>query len=57
MLNAKARLESGEQWDAPTPATSDNVPALLAQLATLRQYGVLTDEEFQQKKVQLLAKI
>jgi len=57
MLNAKARLESGEQWDAPTPAASDNVPALLAQLATLHQQGVLTDEEFQQKKAQLLTKI
>ncbi len=50
MLNAKARLESGEHWDAPAPAASYNVPALLAQLATLRQQGVLTDEEFQQKK-------
>jgi len=57
MLNAKARLESGEHWDAPAPAASDNVPALLAQLATLRQQGVLTDEEFQQKKAQLLTKI
>ena len=57
MLNAKARLESGEHWDAPTPAASDNVPALLAQLAALHQQGVLTDEEFQQKKAQLLTKI
>jgi uncharacterized membrane protein YdbT with pleckstrin-like domain len=57
MLNAKARLESGEHMDAPTPAASDNVPALLAQLATLHQKGVLTDEEFQQKKAKLLAKI
>jgi uncharacterized membrane protein YdbT with pleckstrin-like domain len=53
MLNAKARLESGENWDALAPAASDNVPTLLAQLATLRQQGVLTDEEFQQKKAQL----
>jgi uncharacterized membrane protein YdbT with pleckstrin-like domain len=57
MLNAKARLESGEHWDAPTPAAPDNVPALLAQLAALHQQGVLTDEEFQQKKAQLLTKI
>ena len=57
MLNAKARLESGEHWDAPAPAASDNIPVLLAQLATLRQQGVLTDEEFQQKKAQLLTKI
>jgi hypothetical protein len=58
MLNAKARLESGEPRDASTPAaSSDNVPALLAQLATLHQQGVLTDEEFQHKKAQLLTKI
>ena len=58
MLNAKARLESGEHWDAPAPPdASDNLPALLAQLATLRQQGVLTDEEFQQKKAQLLTRI
>jgi uncharacterized membrane protein YdbT with pleckstrin-like domain len=57
MLNAKARLESGEHWDAPAPGTPDSVPALLSQLDVLRQQGVLTEAEFQQKKAQLLAKI
>ena len=58
MLNAKARLESGgEHWNVPLPATKDNVPALLAQLDTLRQQGVLTDAEFQQKKSELLTKL
>ena len=57
MLNAKARLESGEHWEDSMPAASDTVPALLAQLATLHQQGVLTDEEFQQKKAQLLTQI
>ena len=32
-------------------------PVLLAQLATLYRQGVLTDEEFQQKKAKLLTKI
>ena len=57
MLNAKARLESGEHWDAPAPGTPDSIPALLSQLDVLRQQGVLTEAEFQQKKAQLLAKI
>jgi uncharacterized membrane protein YdbT with pleckstrin-like domain len=57
MLNAKARLESGEHWDAPGAGASENVPALLAQLDTLRKQGVLTEDEFQQKKAQLLTKI
>lgn len=61
MLNAKARLESGEQWvsprDLPGFGAPQGVPALLAQLETLRQQGVLTDAEFQEKKAKLLAKI
>jgi len=59
MLNAKARLESGgEHWNLqPATATKDSVPALLAQLDTLRQQGVLTDAEFQQKKSELLTKL
>jgi len=57
MLNAKARLESGEHWDAPAPGAPESVPALLAQLDALRKQGVLTDDEFQQKKAKLLAKI
>jgi uncharacterized membrane protein YdbT with pleckstrin-like domain len=57
MLNAKARLDSGQRGDVPAPDASENVPALLAQLDALRQKGVLTDDEFQQKKAKLLAKI
>jgi uncharacterized membrane protein YdbT with pleckstrin-like domain len=57
MLNAKARLESGEQWDAPAPGTPESVPALLSQLDVLRQQGVITEAEFQQKKAKLLSKI
>jgi len=47
MVNAKARLESGEV----------EVPALIAQLDELRQKGVITDPEFQEKKAQLMAKL
>ncbi len=35
MLNAKARLDSGERWVGAAPAAADNVPALLAQSVQL----------------------
>jgi uncharacterized membrane protein YdbT with pleckstrin-like domain len=57
MLNAKARLDSGQLWEAPAAVATDNVPALLAQLDALRKQGVLTEEEFQQKKAHLLTKL
>jgi uncharacterized membrane protein YdbT with pleckstrin-like domain len=55
MLNAKARLESGPGPQAVRAAT--NVPALIEQLDVLRRQGVLTEEEFQRKKAELLAKL
>jgi len=55
MLNAKEKLEQG-------PASSGrrsevDIVGLIAQLDSLRQHGVLSEEEFQQKKAQLLAKL
>ena len=55
MINAKARLE-GEQAGA-FDHHETSVPALIAELNNLRQQGVLTEEEFQKKKAELLAKI
>jgi uncharacterized membrane protein YdbT with pleckstrin-like domain len=55
MINAKARLE-GEQAEGPVHHET-SVPALIAELNNLRQQGVLTEEEFQKKKAELLAKI
>ncbi len=55
MLNAKERLDHGQPARAGQPDTG--VPALLAQLDNLRKQGVLTEEEFQQKKAELLAKL
>jgi uncharacterized membrane protein YdbT with pleckstrin-like domain len=66
MLNAKSRLESGEDLRGfaraesvayTAPAGPEGIPALIAQLDALRQQGVLTEAEFQQKKTELLAKI
>jgi uncharacterized membrane protein YdbT with pleckstrin-like domain len=58
MLNAKETLDRGnfngddEEMHKPT-----DIPALIAELDRLRQQGALTDAEFQQKKMQLLAKL
>jgi uncharacterized membrane protein YdbT with pleckstrin-like domain len=60
MLNAKHQLDSGMSRPAahaPLGNGTMDVPALIAQLDGLRQNGVLTDEEFQVKKQQLLAKL
>ena len=43
---------------APAPAgNAQDIPALIESLAKLHSAGVLTDEEFEQKKAELLAKI
>ena len=52
MLNAKDRLERGEEGASP-----ENIAALIDKLNQLRQAGALTEEEFQSKKGELLAKI
>jgi len=66
MLNAKSRLEGGEDLREyaraegvayTTPTGPSGIPALIAQLDSLRQHGVLTEQEFQQKKTELLAKL
>lgn len=55
MLNAKEALEQ-----APLGAqkrVKTDIPTLISQLDELRQHGVLTEEEFQKKKAELLAKL
>lgn len=54
MLNAKEAL--GQEGWAVTPSTPD-IPAMISQLDQLRKSGVLNEEEFQQKKANLLAKM
>lgn len=56
MLNAKDKLEHGTSAPA-TSKSAGSIPDLIAQLDSLRKSGVLTEEEFQQKKAQLLAKL
>lgn len=53
MLNAKERLEHGISMPRP----GDNIPAMIARLDTLRKEGILTEDEFQQKKSELLKRL
>lgn len=55
MLNAKEKL--GFEGMASQPQTGKNIPALIAELDELRQKGIVTEEEFKQKKAELLAKM
>jgi uncharacterized membrane protein YdbT with pleckstrin-like domain len=53
MVNAKAQLEAGGE----IKAAGSDVPALISQLDGLRQKGVITEQEFQEKKAKLMAKL
>lgn len=55
MLNAKRQLE--QDAAAPRERPDADIPSLLTQLDALRKQGVLTEEEFQKKKTELLAKL
>jgi len=53
MMNAKERLERGSE----SGGVSNDIPTLINGLDQLRKQGVLSEEEFQAKKKELLAKI
>ncbi len=55
MINAKAHLENGNTPGAKS--VGDSIPELIAKLDELRQKGILTEEEFQQKKAELLKRV
>lgn len=55
MLNAKEKL--GFEGMASQAPTGKAIPALIAELDELRKKGIVTEEEFKQKKAQLLAKM
>jgi uncharacterized membrane protein YdbT with pleckstrin-like domain len=54
LLNAKAYLE--QAGGIPVESKPD-IPAMISKLADLRTQGVLTEDEFQQKKSELLSKL
>lgn len=53
MLNAKEQLEMLPMMEG----RSDDIPTLITGLDKLRQQGILSEAEFQQKKAELLAKL
>jgi hypothetical protein len=57
MLNAKENMDSDDDRRVPRGKAANDVPSLIASLEQLRQQGILTEEEFQQKKTDLLARI
>lgn len=57
MLDAKFRLEQGQQPGAASLHPAMDVPRLIAELSQLRERGVITDEEFSAKKAKLLERI
>jgi hypothetical protein len=58
MLNAKERLEHAPAAPAPAARSAEpDIPALIGHLDELRKQGILTEEEFQKKKADLLAKL
>lgn len=57
LLNAKEQLEHGTGSGVPVRDTPNDVPGMIAELDQLRQKGILTEAEFQEKKRQLLSKM
>ncbi|HEX7587359.1 MAG TPA: PH domain-containing protein [Anaerolineae bacterium] len=59
MLNQKEALGSDEHFGSHGTGAigQGDVPTIIAELDALRKQGVLTEEEFQQKKTQLLSKM
>lgn len=56
MLNAKERLDRGEEYRS-NDIQKEDIPALIANLDLLRKQGIITEEEFNQKKKNLLARL
>lgn len=56
MLDAKERMGGNEDLPHPGRGRQD-VPAMLAELDDLRRKGVLTEQEFQEKKAKLLTQL
>jgi uncharacterized membrane protein YdbT with pleckstrin-like domain len=54
LINAKAYLEHAVEV---APESNTDVPTMISKLADLRTQGVLTEDEFQQKKAELLSKL
>ncbi|NPV86382.1 MAG: PH domain-containing protein [Anaerolineae bacterium] len=57
MLNAKEELSTGEFANVVAQPEKEYIPRLIKDLDELRQKGVITEEEFADKKKELLSRI
>ena len=57
MLNAKERLGFDSDVGVQAVHAVNDIPSLIARLDDLRQKGIISETEFQQKKADLLAKM
>jgi uncharacterized membrane protein YdbT with pleckstrin-like domain len=57
MLNAKERMGFEDEGGAQAVRAAPDIPTLIARLDDLRKKGLISDQEFQQKKAELLAKM
>lgn len=55
MLNAKEKLGFGDE--SVDRGRDDDIPSMIAKLDELRKKGIVSEEEFQKKKAELLAKM
>lgn len=57
MINAKQELDRLQSGGVVVAEDKPDIPGMIAKLDELRQKGIVTEEEFQQKKAELLAKL
>lgn len=57
MLDAKAGYGEESSAGARGLDAEDDIPALIERLARLREQGIISDEEFERKKAELLARL
>lgn len=57
MLNAKERLGFDDEIAVQGLRAASDIPAMIARLDDLRKKGIVSEEEFQRKKTELLAKM
>jgi uncharacterized membrane protein YdbT with pleckstrin-like domain len=57
MLNAKERMGFEDEAGPQAVRAAPDIPTLIARLDDLRKKGLISDQEFQQKKAELLAKM
>ena len=57
MINAKQELDRIQSGVGIVREAAPDIPAMIAKLDELRQKGIITEAEFQQKKAELLAKL